>query len=237
MNKSRTIKADGIYKFYKNKSGKKIVALENVNFEIKERAIIAVLGDTEAGKSSLLRVMAGVEKSDMGLVYIDGEAVNLKTPRSRLAGYASGRSGLYPYMTVRRNIEYALKLKGIGRDDRRKLTEGAAGELGIYDILDNRPKDITAAQRVLAAACKVVAAQPDVMIFDDVFRTDGEKMTSEGSRLIKSMYEKTDSTIIFSTVHPVEAFMLGTHVLVLKDGEVVIFGKADEVNTEFFKAS
>lgn len=144
-----------------------LVALEDCALTVGSGEILALLGPAGAGKTLLLRLLAGFERPDMGVIQMGDEYVTLLPPQERDVGFISSGLTLYRHMSVRRNIVYPLKCRGVPRSEARMRTEEIADVLGIGHLLRKRAGRLAARDRLRVALARALACRPQALLLDD----------------------------------------------------------------------
>ena len=193
-------------------------------------AVTVLLGATQAGKTSLLRVMAGLDAPSKGRVLADGQDVTARPVRERNVAMVYQQFINYPSMTVADNIASPLKLRG--RMDRqgiaRRVAELAA-RLHIEPVLDRLPAELSGGQQQRVALARALAKQAPLMLLDEPLVNLDYKLREELREELSQLFAAGDSTVVYATTEPTEALLLGGHTAVLDAGELLQYGPTAEV--------
>lgn len=212
-----SLKLKGLSKTYP--SGEK--ALQNVSLETAEKEFVVLLGIGEmSGKSTLLRVVAGLEDITEGEVFIDGKDVSDVDPRERNVAMVFKNDNLNNANTVFENMAYGLTIRKAPQtviDERVKV---AAKILGLTDVLNRKPKTLTAAMRQRVALGRAIVREPKLYLFDEPLSGLDEKLRVETLGLIVNMQARMEGTFIYATKNVAEAMAIASRIVVLKDGQV-----------------
>lgn len=196
------------------------VALYDVNFEARDREFIVVLGAEESGKTSLMRIIAGLEEASSGEVYIDGKDVTEADPKDRDVTLVRSGSTLSPSMTVSENMGFGLKLRKAPAALIEQRVKAAASILGISDVLYRKPKTLTAAQKKRAEIGRAIVREPKLYLWDEPLSGLDEKLRAEIINVIINLQARMEGTFVYFTKDLSEALTIGTRIAVLKNGFV-----------------
>ena len=199
---------------------KKVIAVDNVNLEVKDREFFVILGPSGCGKSTLLRLVAGLEEPDAGEIYIGDRLVNQVEPRDRDIAMVFQNYALYPHMTVFENMAFALKLRRLSRDAIQNRVLTAARALGIEELLDRKPAEISGGQRQRVAVGRAIVRNPKVFLFDEPLSNLDAKLRVGMRAELARLHEQLETTVIYVTHDQVEAMTLGQRIGVMKNGKL-----------------
>jgi len=138
-----------------------------VGLEIGDGRIAALLGPSGCGKSSLLRLLCGLATPDSGRILLDGRELSGLAPEARGIGLVFQDYALFPAMSVRRNIEYGPRMRGLGRADRERRARDLAASFGIADLLDRGPASLSGGEQQRVALARTLAAEPKLVLLDE----------------------------------------------------------------------
>jgi multiple sugar transport system ATP-binding protein len=197
---------------------KSVVAVDDVNIEIKDREFVVLVGPSGCGKSTTLRMIAGLEEISSGEVYIDGLLVNEIAPKDRDIAMVFQNYALYPHMTVYQNMAFGLKLRKYPKEEIDTRVREAAEILGIEDLLERKPKALSGGQRQRVAVGRAIVRKPKVFLFDEPLSNLDAKLRVQMRVELKKLHERLQTTIIYVTHDQVEAMTMGDRIVVMKDG-------------------
>mgnify|MGYP002795415789 FL=1 len=210
------LKLAGVSKTYP--SGKP--ALFDVNFSASDGEFIAIIGGAASGKSTILRIIAGLEEASEGDIYIGDKLMNdVKTKDRDVAMVFSGNT-LYPNMNVAENMAFGLKMRNVPTAVAMESVKLVAEMLGLSDVLYRKPKTLTSAQRLLATYGRAIVREPRVYLFDDPLSGLDEKLRAQMCSVLVNLQARVKGTFIYATKNVAEAMSMATRVVVLKDGFV-----------------
>ena len=204
-------------------------ALDGISLAVEPREFCVVVGPSGCGKSTLLRCIAGLEPVDAGEVLIGGEPVAHLTPRRRDVAFVFQSYALYPHMTVRGNLEFPLKLRGVPRDERRRRTGEAARLLGIEDLLDRKPRALSGGQRQRVAMGRAVVRRPRLFLFDEPLSNLDARLRAATRVELVELHRRLGTTAVYVTHDQAEAMTLGERVVVMRAGRILQVGPPREV--------
>ena len=206
-----------IYKRYPNG----FEAVKDFNLEIADKEFIIFVGPSGCGKSTTLRMVAGLEEISEGDFYIDGKRMNDVEPKDRDIAMVFQSYALYPHMTVRDNMAFALKLRKVPKDEIDKKVMEAAKILDLDKLLDRKPKALSGGQRQRVAMGRAIVRNPKVFLMDEPLSNLDAKLRVSMRSEIASLHQRLVATIIYVTHDQTEAMTLGTRIVCLKDGDIM----------------
>ena len=206
----------GIYKKYPGG----VVAVSDVNLEIKDKEFIILVGPSGCGKSTTLRMIAGLEEISEGELYIGDRLVNDVAPKDRDIAMVFQNYALYPHMTVFENMAFGLKLRKVPKDEIARKVEEAARILDISHLLSRKPKALSGGQRQRVALGRAIVREPQVFLLDEPLSNLDAKLRAQMRTEISKLHQKLGTTFIYVTHDQTEAMTMGDRIVVMKDGFV-----------------
>ncbi len=204
-------------------------AVDKVSLDIPSGKFVVLVGPSGCGKTTLLRLIAGLEEANSGQIWIGDRDVTDVHPRERDIAMVFQSYALYPHMSVRRNMGFALEIKKVPADEIARRIQGASELLGIGKLLDRQPRQLSGGQRQRVALGRAIVRDPAVFLFDEpLSNLDAKLRASMRSELIK-LHKRLGSTIVYVTHDQVEAMTMGQLVVVMKDGVIQQVGTPLEV--------
>ena len=195
-------------------------ALDEVSLAVRDGEFLVLVGPSGCGKSTLLRAVAGLEALDDGRVLIGEADVTGKAPGERDIAMVFQNYALYPQMTVRDNIEFGLKSRGMSGRERRERVDEVAGLLGLGALLSRRPAELSGGQLQRVAMGRAIARRPQAFLMDEpLSNLDAQLRTSMRAELAK-MRRRLAVTTLYVTHDQVEAMTLGDRVAVMREGRI-----------------
>lgn len=211
-----SLKLQGVTKIYPSGT----IALYNANLETAEKEFVVVVGAEESGKSTLLRVIAGLEEASEGQIIIDDKDVTEVEPKDRNIAMIFRNDTLYPALNVFDNMAFGLKIRKASTALIEQRVKSAAKILGLEDILYRKPKTLTAAQRQRVAIGRAVVREPKLYLLDEPLAGLDDKLKAELLSVIINMQARMEGTFIYSTKNLSEALSIGTRIIVMKKGTI-----------------
>ena len=202
-----------------------VKVLSDINLDIQQGELIVFVGPSGCGKSTLLRMIAGLEKITGGELQIDGQVVNDIPPAQRGIAMVFQSYALYPHMTVRDNMAFALKLAGKTKSEIDAAVKRAADVLQLGPYLDRLPKALSGGQRQRVAIGRSIVRDPKVYLFDEpLSNLDAALRVATRIEIAKLKESMPNSTMIYVTHDQVEAMTLATRIVVLAGGGIAQVG-------------
>lgn len=213
------VKLENISKIYPN--GFK--AVDGINLDINDKEFIVLVGPSGCGKSTTLRMIAGLEEISDGELYIDDELVNLVEPKNRDIAMVFQSYALYPHLSVRDNIAFALKVAGVKKDERYKKVDEVAKILQLEPVLNKKPGTLSGGQRQRVALGRAMVRDPKVFLFDEPLSNLDAKLRVAMRGEIVALHKNLETTFIYVTHDQTEAMTMGDRIAVMNDGIVEQF--------------
>jgi len=212
--------------------------LNNINLDITQGELIVFVGPSGCGKSTLLRMIAGLEKITGGTLEIDGQVVNDMPPAMRGIAMVFQSYALYPHMTVRENMQFALKIAKKPQSEIDAAVDRAAKMLQLDPYLDRLPKALSGGQRQRVAIGRSIVRDPKVYLFDEpLSNLDAALRVATRIEIAQLKEQMPDSTMIYVTHDQVEAMTLATRIVVLANKGIAQVGAPldlyERPNSEF----
>ena len=198
-----------------------------MDFALQPRAVTVLLGATQAGKTSLMRIMAGLDKPTEGRVTVDGIDVTAQPVRERNVAMVYQQFINYPSMTVYDNIASPLKLRGEKNIAAR--VDALARKLHIEPFLKRLPAELSGGQQQRVALARALAKNAPLMLLDEPLVNLDYKLREELREELSALFATGDSTVVYATTEPGEALLLGGYTAVMDAGELLQYGPTAEV--------
>ena len=214
-----SVQLEGVQKIY-DAGSRAHIAVHNIDLEIDDGELVVLVGPSGCGKTTTLRMIAGLESVTRGTLRIGGRVVNDVPPKDRDIAMVFQNYALYPHMTVRENMGFALTLRHVGRTEVDARVRDAATILGIEDLLDRRPRQLSGGQRQRVALGRAIVRQPQVFLFDEPLSNLDAKLRVQMRREIARLHRQLSATMVYVTHDQVEAMTLGNRIVVMNAGRV-----------------
>jgi multiple sugar transport system ATP-binding protein len=203
--------------------------IKGVDLDIADREFVVFVGPSGCGKSTLLRMIAGLEEITAGDLMIDGKRVNRVGPADRGLAMVFQSYALYPHMTVRQNMAFALRLARVPKAERDRKVDEAARILQLEPYLERRPKDLSGGQRQRVAIGRAIVRQPKVFLFDEPLSNLDAALRGQMRIELSRLHEELDATMIYVTHDQIEAMTMADKIVVLRAGTVEQVGSPLEL--------
>ena len=197
-----------------------VVAVSDVNLEIRDKEFIVLVGPSGCGKSTTLRMIAGLEEISEGELYIGDRLVNDIAPKDRDIAMVFQNYALYPHMTVFENMAFGLKLRKVPKDEIERKVNEAAKILDLTHLLDRKPKAMSGGQRQRVALGRAIVRSPKVFLLDEPLSNLDAKLRAQMRTEIAKIHKKLGTTFIYVTHDQTEAMTMGDRIVCMKDGFV-----------------
>jgi multiple sugar transport system ATP-binding protein len=202
------------------KSFDDVTVIPALDLSIADKEFVVLVGPSGCGKTTTLRMIAGLERPSSGTIHIGDRDVTHLRPGLRNCSMVFQSYALYPHMTVRDNIAYGMKVRGVPKAEIDAAVEKAVKILDIGDYLDRRPKNLSGGQRQRVAIGRAIVRQPDVFLFDEPLSNLDAKLRVEMRTEIKSLHRRLATTIVYVTHDQVEAMTMADRVVVMNKGRI-----------------
>ncbi len=205
-----------------------VEAIRRLDFQVGRGELVCVVGPSGAGKTTLLRSIAGLLDLTDGAVVLDGTEVTGPPEGMAVVFQEYGRS-LFPWMTVRQNIELPLKEKGLPKDVRREKVDKALEEVSLTEAADQHPWQLSGGMQQRVAIARALADEPSVLLMDEPFAAVDAQTRAELEDLVRALWKRLGVTVLFVTHDIDEAVYLGERVIVLSNRPTVLM---EDVNVD-----
>lgn len=180
-------------------------AVKDFNPDVKDGEFVIFVGPSGCGKSTTLRMIAGLEEISGGDLIIDGNRVNDLDPKDRKIAMVFQSYALYPFLTVRENMEFPLKIAKLPKEEIDKRVAQTSRTLGLDSLLDRKPKALSGGQRQRVAMGRAIVRHPKVLLMDEPLSNTDAKLRGQMRVEISKLHEKLGATIIYVTHDQTEA--------------------------------
>jgi multiple sugar transport system ATP-binding protein len=198
--------------------------IRGVDVDIADGEFCVLVGPSGCGKSTLLRMIAGLEQISGGTIAIGGRVVNDARPKERDVAMVFQNYALYPHMTVRDNMSFALSLAGAPKKDIEAKVAAAAAILGLGDLLGRYPRQLSGGQRQRVAMGRAIVRDPQVFLFDEPLSNLDAKLRVQMRTEIRELHQRLGTTSIYVTHDQIEAMTMADKIVVMRDGIVEQIG-------------
>ncbi len=193
-------------------------AVDQIDLEVADGEFLVLVGPSGCGKSTTLRMLAGLEEVNDGNIFIGDRNVTDVPPKDRDIAMVFLNYALYPHMSVAENMGFALKIAGVGKDERATRVLEAAKLLDLEPYLSRKPKALSGGQRQRVAMGRAIVRQPQVFLMDEPLSNLDAKLRVQTRTQIASLQRRLGVTTVYVTHDQTEALTMGDRIAVLKDG-------------------
>lgn len=204
------VNVHAVTKSFKKKSDDKIYALEDINLIVHDGEFLCLLGPSGCGKSTLLNIVAGLDKPDSGKVTIDNKLIKDAGPD---LGVVFQDGGLFPWLTVRGNVEFSLKMLGFSRERRREIALQNLQMVHLTHFTEAYPHELSGGMRQRAAIARTLAMDPKILLMDEPFSALDSQTRSMLHGELTEIWLKTKKAVIFITHNVEEALTLSDRII------------------------
>lgn len=206
-----------------------VIAVRNLNIEIKDREFVVLLGPSGCGKSTTLNMIAGLEEITDGELWFDEQVVNALPPHRRDVAMVFQSYALYPHKTVYDNIAFGLRMRKMSSAELDRRVREAAVKLEITQLLERRPSQLSGGQRQRVALGRAMVRQPAVFLMDEPLSNLDAALRISMRAEIKHLHTEMQTTFVYVTHDQAEALTLADRIVVMNEGCVQQIGTAHEI--------
>ncbi len=207
------LEVENLNKVYESSTGT-VEAIGDISFEMKRGELVCIVGPSGCGKTTLLKCIAGLLAPTSGRIELDGLPVKSPPPNMAVVFQEYGRS-LYPWLTVRGNVELPLKHKQLSKADRAQLVDDALSAVGLDHAGGSYPWQLSGGMQQRVAIARAVAYQPEVLIMDEPFAAVDAQTRADLEDLVRDLHRERGMSLLFVTHDIDESVYLGERVIVL----------------------
>ncbi|MCF2904978.1 sn-glycerol-3-phosphate ABC transporter ATP-binding protein UgpC [Octadecabacter sp. CECT 8868] len=203
--------------------------IKGIDLDIQDGELIIFVGPSGCGKSTLLRMIAGLEETSRGQIHLDGDEMTHMVPSERELAMVFQSYALYPHLSVRENMGFALMTAGAPKSEIDEKVGNAADILKLDDYMDRRPKDLSGGQRQRVAIGRAIVRKPKGFLFDEPLSNLDASLRVDMRFEIARLHKMLETTMVYVTHDQVEAMTLADRIVVLKDGLIMQVGTPREL--------
>ncbi len=205
------------------------VALDNVDVSIKPGQLTALLGPSGGGKSTLLRVIAGLETADAGTVTIEGVDATWLSPQKRNVGFVFQHYAAFKHMSVAKNVAFGLEIRKRPKEEVRRRVDELLELVHLSQFADRLPSQLSGGQRQRMALARALAVEPSVLLLDEPFGALDAKVRKELRDWLRRLHDEVHVTTVFVTHDQEEALEVSDEIVVINAGRIEQVGTPDEL--------
>lgn len=222
------VKARSLTKVFKSHN-QEVYAVNALDIDICDGEFIVFVGPSGSGKTTFLRLVAGLEAATSGHIYIGERDVTTHHPRERGVAMVFQDYALYPHMSVRDNLSFALRNLNYPKQEIEARVQQVAAMLQIDMLLARRPRELSGGQRQRVAVGRAIVRSPEVYLFDEPLSNLDAKLRTQMRVELAQLHHRLQTTTIYVTHDQVEAMTLGERIVLMKDGVIQQVGAAKEL--------
>ena len=204
----------GVTKSYETREGS-FLALEEVNLDVEKNEFICVVGPSGCGKTTLMNIIAGLNPPSTGTVKVRGELV---TGPGKGKGVVFQQYALYPWLTVEKNVEFGLRMKGVEKEKRREIAQKYIKIVGLEKFAKSYPKELSGGMKQRVAIARAYTTGPEVLLMDEPFGALDAQTRAQLQENLLNTWQQEKKTCFFITHDVEEAVLLSTKVIIMSAG-------------------
>jgi multiple sugar transport system ATP-binding protein len=212
-----------------SKSYAETPVLRSIDLAVNDGEFLVLVGPSGCGKSTLLRLIAGLEEPSSGDIFIGERRVNELEPKDRDVAMVFQSYALYPHMTVRENMSFSLKLRGLGAERIAGIVQSASQKLGIEALLDRKPRALSGGQRQRVAMGRAMVREPAVFLFDEPLSNLDARLREQMRYEIRKLQRELGTTSIYVTHDQIEAMTMADRIVAMHEGVAQQIGTPTEL--------
>ena len=216
--------------YYKRRKEKDyIVALDNINFEIKRGEVISIVGPSGCGKTTFLKAILGLQKLVEGDIYVNGININDVDVKDLNMSFVWQEYVLFPNLTVYGNLAFPLRAMNTPQKEVDLRVKEVAAKFGLTSLLTRKPKQLSGGQIQKVCIAKAIMKNPEIILFDEPFSNIDPSFRKGLLMLINEIHEQYNTTMIFVSHDLNEAFTIADRIVVMEDGLIKEYGTLEEL--------
>ena len=208
------------------------VALDNVNVSIPTGQLTALLGPSGGGKSTLLRIIAGLDKADQGTISIEGNDATKLPPQKRNVGFVFQHYAVFKHMSVAKNVAFGLEIRKRPKAEVQRRVEELLGLVHLSQFSTRMPSQLSGGQRQRMALARALAVEPTVLLLDEPFGALDAKVRKELRDWLRRLHDEVHVTTVFVTHDQEEALEVADEIVVINEGRVEQIGSPEQLYDE-----
>ena len=197
---------------FPREDGSILTVLDNLNFEVKDKEFVCILGSSGCGKTTLLRLIAGLDEARSGAIILDGTEIHGTNPK---VGFVFQEYSLFPWRTVIDNIAFGLEMKGMGKEERYRIADHYLELVNLSQFRNSYPSELSGGMRQRVAVTRALALDPVLLLMDEPFGALDAQTRNTLQQELLQIWEKTRKTIVFITHSVDEAVFMADRIIVL----------------------
>ena len=224
MSRDTLVSFEGVVKRFGS-----FVAVQKLDFEIRKGEFLAIMGSSGCGKTTTLRMLAGLEAPTEGVIKLSGKPINDLPTWSRDTPMVWQSLALFPFLNVRENVEFALKMRGVGKAERRKRAEQWLDRMQITEFADRNISQLSGGQRQRVALARSLVVEPEILLLDEPLSALDAALKVRMQSVLKNLQRETGITFVYVTHSQSEAFSMADRVVIMSRGVIEQIGTPQEI--------
>jgi len=205
------------------------VAVQKMDFEIRKGEFLAIMGSSGCGKTTTLRMLAGLEAPSEGVIRLSGKPINHLPTWSRDTPMVWQSLALFPFLNVRENVEFALKMRGVGTADRRRRAEQWLDRMQISEFSERNIAQLSGGQRQRVALARSLVVEPEILLLDEPLSALDAALKVRMQSVLKNLQRETGITFVYVTHSQSEAFSMADRVVIMSRGKIEQIGTPQQI--------
>ncbi len=207
-------------------------AVKELNLTIRQGEFIAIMGPSGCGKTTTLRMLAGLEQPTEGEIRVDGRVMNDVKPHDRDTPLVWQSLALFPFLNARENVEFGLKMRGVGPNERRERAEAWLDRLGIGQFAERNVEQLSGGQRQRVALARALVTEPKILLLDEPLSALDAHLVIRMQQVLTRLQRELGITFVYVTHSQSEAFAMADRVVIMGEGEIAQAGAPRDIYRE-----
>ena len=224
MSRNTLVAFEGVVKRFGS-----FVAVQKLDFEISKGEFLAIMGSSGCGKTTTLRMLAGLEAPTEGVIKLSGKPINDLPTWSRDTPMVWQSLALFPFLNVRENVEFALKMRGVGKAERRRRAEQWLDRMQIAEFAERNISQLSGGQRQRVALARSLVVEPQILLLDEPLSALDAALKVRMQSVLKNLQRETGITFVYVTHSQSEAFSMADRVVIMSRGVIEQIGTPQEI--------